>query len=34
MKNKKSMATGTAQKSCTALFYFRKNDILKNEKYI
>ena len=31
------MATGIAQKRCTALFplwFLRKNDILKNEKYI
>ena len=31
------MATGIAQKSCTALFplwSFRKNDIMENKKYI
>ena len=31
------MATGIAQKRCAALFplwFLRKNDILKNEKYI
>ena len=34
---KKFMATGIAQKSCTALFLLwslRKNDISKNKKYI